>query len=116
MSKTIYQQGVGDNYAGDDVHGDKIKTQINNSQDLTQAAEDIKALLDELSEEYNPTTEKGQAKIKAEAIEQIKQNPMLKQRTTKSLETDGEEALNHAIQHSVARIVVSALKEWLLPE
>lgn len=35
---------------GDKVMGDKIGTQINNAQNLAQAAAEIKKLLDELSE------------------------------------------------------------------
>ena len=89
MATNIHQYGSGDNIAGDKVLGDKIQTQINNNPDLAQAARDIKALLDELSEEYNPTTEKGQTKIKSGVLAQIKQNPQLKQRTAQSSEVCG---------------------------
>ena len=68
MSTQINQFGKGDNIAGD-----KIQTQINSNPDLAQAARDIKALLDELSEEYNPNSAKGQTKIKEAALAQIQQ-------------------------------------------
>ena len=113
MSNTINQYGQGDNIAGDKVMRDKIQTQINNNPDLAQAARDIKALLDELSEEYNPATEKGQAKIKTGALTQIRQNPQLKQRTLKALKSAGEEALEQAIQHPVAKVVVEGVKGFL---
>ena len=113
MTTNIHQYGSGDNIAGDKVLGDKIQTQINNNPDLAQAARDIKALLDELSEEYNSTTEKGQEKIKSGALAQIKQNPQLKQRTLKALKSAGEEALEQAIQHPVAKVVVKGAKAFL---
>ena len=113
MSNTINQYGFGDNIAGDKVLGDKVQTQINNNPDLAQAARDINALLKELSEEYNPTTEKGQTKIGNSAIAQIKANPQLKQRTFKALKSAGEEALEQAIQHPVAKIVVEGVKGFL---
>ncbi len=113
MTNTINQYGQGDNIAGDKVMRDKIQTQINNNPDLAQSARDIKALLDELSEEYNPATPKGQTKIKESAIAQIKQNPQLKQRTLKALKSAGEEALEQAIQHPVAKVVVEGIKGFI---
>lgn len=68
MGNTIHQHGQGDNFAGDQVHGDKIHTQINNSTDLTEAARDIKALLTELDQQYDNTTADGQELIEAKAI------------------------------------------------
>jgi hypothetical protein len=113
MSTNIHQYGQGDNIAGDKVLGDKIQTQINNNPDLAQSARDIKALLNELSEEYNPDTEKGKAKIKDGALAQIRQNPQLKQRTLAALKSAGEEALEQAIQHPVAKVVVEGVKGFL---
>ncbi|MEL6489934.1 MAG: DUF4926 domain-containing protein [Cyanobacteria bacterium J06621_3] len=113
MNTQINQYGKGDNIAGDKVLGDKIQTQINNNPDLAQAARDIKALLNELSEEYNPNSAKGQAKIEEAALAEIKQNPTLKQRTIKALQSAGDEALEQAIQHPVAKVVVSGVKGFL---
>ncbi|MEL7359026.1 MAG: DUF4926 domain-containing protein [Cyanobacteria bacterium J06560_6] len=113
MNTQINQYGKGDNIAGDKVLGDKIQTQINNNPDLAQAARDIKALLNELSEEYNPNSAKGQAKIEEAALAEIKQNPTLKQRTLKALQSAGDEALEQAIQHPVAKVVVSGVKGFL---
>jgi internalin A len=113
MSTTINQHGQGDNIAGDKVLGDKIQTQINNNPDLAQSARDIKALLDELSEEYNPDTEKGKAKIKDGALAQIRQNPQLKHRTLAALKSAGDEALEQAIQHPIAKVVVEGVKGFI---
>jgi hypothetical protein len=113
MSTNIHQYGQGDNIAGDKVLGDKIQTQINNNPDLAQAARDIKDLLDELSEEYNPDKPKGQAQIKESAWAQIKQNPQLKERTLKALKASGEEALEQAIQRPIAKVIVEGIKAFL---
>ena len=70
----------GDKVIDDKVGRDKIGTQINNFPNLAQAAKEIKELLDQLSEEYNPNTEKGQNLIKDEALKVIKENPTLEDR------------------------------------
>ncbi len=113
MNTQINQFGKGDNIAGDKVMRDKIQTQINNNPDLAQSARDIKALLDELSEEYNPNSAKGQTKIEQAALAEIKQNPTLKQRTLKALRSAGDEALEQAISHPVAKVVVEGVKGFL---
>jgi hypothetical protein len=113
MNTHIHQHGLGDNIAGDKVLGDKNQTQINNNPDLAQAARDIKALLDELSEEYNPNSDKGQTKIKESAWAQIKQNPQIKQRTLKALKAVGEETLEQAIDHPVAKVAIKGIQAFL---
>jgi Leucine-rich repeat (LRR) protein/GTPase SAR1 family protein len=102
--------GSGDNIGGDKVMGDKINTQINNSQNLTQAAADIKTLLNQFSEEYNPNTPTGQSKISTAAIEQIQQNPTLKDRVVKAIKEGGAEALKEAIDHPAVTVFIAAFK------
>jgi internalin A len=89
MSNTINQFGKGDNVAGDKVMRDKIDTQIINSQNLTQAAKDIKDLLDQLDKDYDRNTPTGQAVIGAKAVEAINKNNTLKQRTLNALKEGG---------------------------
>ncbi|MEO1683338.1 MAG: COR domain-containing protein, partial [Cyanobacteria bacterium J06631_12] len=113
MSTTVNQYGQGDNIAGDKVLGDKINTQINNNPDLAQAARDIKALLTELSDTYNPNSPAGQTQIKEGTLARIRQNPQLKQRTLKALKSAGEEALEQAIQHPIAKVVVEGIKSFV---
>ena len=113
MNTQINQFGKGDNIAGDKVMRDKIQTQINNNPDLAQSARDIKALLDELSEEYNPNSAKGQTKIEQAALAEIKQNPTLRQRTLKALQSAGDEALEQAISHPVAKVVIQGVKGFI---
>ena len=103
----------GDKVIGDKVGRDKIGTQINNSPNLAQAAKEIKELLDQLSEEYNPNTEKGQNLIKDEALKVIRENPTLQDRILKALKEGGVTALEEAINHPVAKILISTTKGFI---
>ncbi len=67
----INQYGLRDNIADDKVIGDKISTQISNSQSLVEAAQQIKALLDQLDQDYDRTTAVGQMNIATKVVEAI---------------------------------------------
>jgi len=97
------------------VAGNNIGMQINNnnSPNLAQAAKDIKELLDQLSEEYNPNTEKGQNLIKEEAVKAIKDNPTLQRRFINALKEGSVTALEEAINHPVAKVVIATTKGFL---
>ncbi|MEO1147735.1 MAG: hypothetical protein AAFY26_19305 [Cyanobacteria bacterium J06638_22] len=116
MSNTIHQYGSGDNIAGDKVMGDKIGTQINNSQNLAQAAQDIRDLLQQLDQDYDRTTPTGQAMISAKAIEAIEKNPTLKARVLNALKEGGTTALEEAIDHPAVKPVVAMVKGFIEAE
>jgi internalin A len=103
----------GNKFGGDNVGRDKIGTQINNSPNLAQAAKEIKELLDQLSEEYNPNTEKGQNSIKNEALKVIKNDSTLQQKIVNALKEGGVTTLEEAINHPLAKIVIAATKGFL---
>ncbi|MEH2205256.1 MAG: COR domain-containing protein [Nostoc sp.] len=105
---TVNQYGSGDNVAGDKVMRDKIGTQINNSQNLAQAAKDIKQLLDQLSQEYSST-----AMVGVKAVEEIEQKPKLKARIVNALKEAGSEALEKAVDHPAVSIVIAATKGFI---
>jgi hypothetical protein len=113
MSNTIHQYGQGDNIAGDKVMRDKIGTQINHSQNLAQAAQEIKALLTQLDQDYDRNTPTGQAMISAKAIESIEKNPTLKARVVNALKEGGTTALESAIDHPAVKPVVAMLKGFM---
>jgi hypothetical protein len=113
MSNSIHQYGFGDNIAGDKVMGDKIGTQINHSQNLAQAAQEIKALLDQLDQDYDRTTPTGQAMISAQAIASIETNPTLKARVINALKEGGTTALEEAIDHPAIKPVVAMIKGFM---
>ena len=98
-----YHSGSGDNIARD-----KNTTNIYNSQNLTQAATDIKELLDQLSQDYSST-----AIVGAKAIEEIDRNPTLKQRVVTALKEAGAEALEKLVDHPAISIVVAGAKGFM---
>jgi len=101
----------GDKVMGDKVGRDKIGTQINNaSPNLIETVQLIKALLNELSEEYNPNTEKGQNLITQEAIQRLKNDPTLQQRFLNALKEGGTTAIEEMIDHPVVKPLVAAFK------
>ena len=98
----------GDNVAGDKVMRDKIGTQINNSTDLTQVSQDIKALLDRLSADYPNDSNRV---LGAKAIDTVDENQVLKTRIINSLKAGGFAALEKAIDHPVAKFFIEGAKE-----
>ncbi|MBD2177554.1 leucine-rich repeat domain-containing protein, partial [Pseudanabaena sp. FACHB-1998] len=110
-----FHNSVGQVVTGDqNVAGDNIGIQNNNySPNLAQAAKEIKELLDQLSEEYNANTEKGQNLIKDEAVNAIKKDSTLQQKIVKAIKEGGVTALEEAINHPVAKIVIATTKGFL---
>ena len=113
VSNTINQHGKGDNYAGDNVHGDKINTQIHNSQDLAQATRDIKALFAELDQSYDKNSPVGQMTIATETIKAIEGDPTVKQRLINAVKEGGTTALEEAIDHPAIKPFVAAIKGYI---
>ena len=90
--------------------GDKIGTQINNSQNLAEAAKEIKELLNQLDTEYDRTTPTGQSMITAKVVEAIDKNPTLKTRVVNGLKEGGLTALEELVDHPVIKPLVAMLK------
>jgi hypothetical protein len=97
----------GDNIAGDKVMGDKIGTQINNHTEIAQTSQDIKNLLNRLSDEYPDDSSRVLA---AKAIDNVDRNPDLKSRIIKGLKAGSLAALEKAIDHPVATFFVEGAK------
>lgn len=94
--------------SGDNIGRDKNTTNIYNSQNLTEAAKEIKDLLTELDQQYN-----NSALVGAKAIEKIETNPTLKTKFVNALKEGGTEALNQLINHPACSIVLAAGKGFL---
>ncbi len=88
---------------GDAIAGNKIV----NSQNLTQAAQDIKDLLDQISA---TDTTNNQTLIAMKAIEAIEKNPTLKERILNAGKEAGFAALDAAVEHPAIKIVTAAIK------
>ena len=104
----------GDKVMGDKVGRDKIGTQINHaSPNLVQAAQEIKALLEEISQDYNPNTPKGQTLIQQEALKALDNDPTLKQRVVNALKEGGATAIEELVDHPVVKPLVAAVKGFM---
>ena len=106
----------GDKVMGDKVGGDKVmrdKITNHNSQNLAQAAKDIKELLNQLDQDYDRSTPTGQAMISAQAIAAIDKNPTLKARVMNALKEGGAAALESAVDHPAVKPVVATLKGFM---
>jgi internalin A len=122
---------AGDKITGDKVMGDKItgnKMQIgtvqgdaiagnkiinNNSQDLAQAAQDIKALITQLSNDYDTTTPSGKRKLSDRILETLEGDSTIQARALNALKEAGKTALEEAIDHPIAKVFVAGLEGYL---
>ena len=102
--------------SGDNVAGDKNVTNNYNSQDLTQAAADIQALLKQL-EETNPIdTPLEQMTVGVKLAEEIKKNPTRRQKVIKVIKAMGIEALAEAVDNPVFNIAKAGIEAALESE
>ena len=92
--------------------GDHIDTKINNSQDLAQAAKDIKALLNQLSVDFPKDSYRI---LSAKALDEVDQNPQLKYRIIRGVKAGSLAALEKMIDHLVAQFFIEGAKEVLNP-
>lgn len=91
---------------------DKSKTQINNSQDLAQAAKDVKKLLDQLSVDYPSDSPRV---LGAKAVDEVEKNLELKSRFLRGIRAGSFAALEKMIDHPVAKFFIEGAKEVLKP-
>jgi GTPase SAR1 family protein len=119
----------GDRVDGDKVMGDKVagnKMQIHtvqgdaiagnkivNTQNLAQAAQDIKALIDQLSTDYDTTTPSGKRKLSDRVLEALEGNTTIQSRALNALKQAGKTAFEEAIDHPVAKVLVAGLEGYL---
>jgi hypothetical protein len=94
------------------VMGDKIETQINNSQDLMQAAKDIQTLLNQLSLDYPSDSPRV---LGAKAVDTVEKNPQLKDRFLRGIKAGSFAALEKLIDHPVATFFIEGAKEAIKP-
>jgi small GTP-binding protein len=101
----------GDKVMGDKVGRDKIGTQINNSPNLAQAIQDLKAIYAELDQTYpgNATL------VGAKTLERIENDPSLKQRIIAAGKEAGTAAIEAALDHPAVSITMAGIKGFLEP-
>jgi len=88
------------------------KTQINNSQDLVQAAKDIKVLLEQLSIDYPSDSPRV---LGAKAVDEVEKSPELKSRILRGMKAGSFAALEKMIDHPIAKFFIEGAKEVLKP-
>ena len=102
--------------SGDNVARDKNITNNYNSQDLTQAAKDIKALLKQL-EETNPTkTTSQKMAVGLKLTEEIENNPTRWQKVINVIKAMGIEALAEAVDNPIFNIAKAGVEAALESE
>lgn len=84
----------------------------NQKQDLVEAAAEIQKLLNQISETHSIQTTQEKMIIAAEVVEEIDNNPSLKEKVTSTLKVGGLAALATMIDHPVAAITIAALAAW----
>ncbi|MEB3342794.1 hypothetical protein [Okeania sp.] len=87
---------------------DNIDTQINNDQDLAQAAQEIKALLNQLSADYPNDSYED---LSAKAVKKVDKNPQLKSRIMRGVKEGSLAALETMIDHPGAQFFIKFVEE-----
>lgn len=119
-SNNWYDQFTGDKVMGNKVQigtvqGDAVAgNKTVNSQNLNQAAQDIKALLDQLTIDYPNDDTYTQA---GRAIGTIKNNPTLKQRLGNAIKESGTTAVEKAIEaitgNPAVGVIIAGVKGFI---
>jgi DNA-binding Lrp family transcriptional regulator len=115
---TYYEQsgniGIGHMSGGEIKDNAKVAGVINKAeqQNLAEAAAEIQALLEQLSETYPTTTSKEKNIVIGEAVEQIENNPTLKSKVINALKAGGKEAFKEAIDHPLVNILMATIEGW----
>ncbi|MGK7954369.1 MAG: COR domain-containing protein [Crocosphaera sp.] len=81
-------------------------------QDLPEAAAQIQALLDQLSQTYPTNTTKEKMVIVGEAVDQIENNPTFKAKVINALKAGGIEAFKEAVDHPLINILMATIDGW----
>jgi Leucine-rich repeat (LRR) protein len=95
--------------AGDAIAGNKIV----NAQNLTEAAKDIKTLINQLSTDYDTTTPSGKRKLTDKVLEVLEGDTTIQARALNALKEAGKAALETAIDHPIAKVLVAGLEGYL---
>lgn len=85
-------------------------------QKLSEAAGEIQKLLKQLELSNPTTTEIDKVTVAAKAAEEIKKNPMLKDRAIAALKSGGTEAFKEAVDHPLVNILVAIIEGWMQGE
>ncbi|MBD1925567.1 pentapeptide repeat-containing protein [Trichocoleus sp. FACHB-90] len=82
------------------------------TKSLADAAKEIQALLDQLSQTYSTDTPVAKFALANEAIQLINGNPSLAQRILSAISAGSTSALEQFLNHPAASFFISALEDW----
>ena len=82
-------------------------------QNLTEAAKDIKSLIDQLAIDYDTTTPSGKRKLTDKVLEVLEGDTTIQARALNALKEAGKAALETAIDHPIAKVLVAGLEGYL---
>ncbi len=85
---------------------------IAQGKSLAEAAQEIQALLDQLSQTYPSETMLQKAKLADAAATQAKANPTLRQRLLSAVDAGTIGAIEELLSHPVATFFIAAVKDW----
>ena len=106
--------GIG-HMSGGKIEGNaKVAGVINEAeqQDLTQAAAEIQALLEQLSQTNPTTTNREKMAVAGEAVDIIETKPALKTKVINALKSGGTEAFKEAVNHPLVNVLVAMIEGW----
>ena len=86
-------------------------TNLETKQNLTEAAQEIQQLLEQLSQTYPISTKAEQMVVATEAIKRIEGNPTLMKRILDALKAGGISALAQLLNHPATSFVIAALED-----
>ena len=118
--------GISQNMSGGTMHGGMQAAQAEHNkqtmdtnvvspsqkQTVTEAADEIQALLEQLEKSYPTDTTTGKMALAAEAIAQIDSNPTLTARILSALQVGSIKAFEQFLNHPAASFVIGALEDW----
>jgi preprotein translocase subunit SecA len=81
-------------------------------QNLTEAAQDIQELLEQLSSTYSSNTSTEQMIVATKAVEVIEGNPMLKKKIINAIKAGGSEMLRELVKHPAINVLLAAFEGW----
>jgi uncharacterized protein YjbI with pentapeptide repeats len=82
------------------------------TKSLAEAANEIQALLEQLSQIYPADSLSAKVNLAQETVRRIDANPALSQRLLSAFKAGGVSALGQFLNHPVATFVISALEDW----
>ncbi|MDJ0729684.1 MAG: hypothetical protein QNJ33_06790 [Crocosphaera sp.] len=110
-AKAVSQGNINQTHSniGDNIAGDKNITYNDNSQNITEAINEIQTIYQKVAENYpDNTTTQG-----IKTIEIIENNPTLKNKLITAAKERGLAALEKALDNPVGAFAIAAIKSWI---